>query len=94
MSDITTHDEAVAALEAAEGFARNTYGAHHVGRLRQLSAALATARMALEHLADEEPREVDLANRIIRRETVHGPHEATSPVGRSYEETLRIAGVR
>lgn len=94
MAEVTTHDEAVAALNAVQIWTEQTYGSHHSGRLAQLGAALSTAHMAIEHLVDEEAREVDLARRIVAREKVHGQDEAHSPVGRSYDETLRIAGVR
>jgi len=93
MSQVTTHEEALAALGAVKGFAEEAYGAHHAGRLGQLDTALSTARMAIEHLADEDARELDLARRIVRRDRVHGDNEVVSPVGRSYDETLRIAGV-
>jgi hypothetical protein len=93
MAEITTADEALAALAEVASFANTTFGAHHEGRLGQLSTAVATARMAIEHLVDEDARELDLAKRIVRRDKVHGQDEAISPVGRSYEETLRIAGV-
>lgn len=93
MAEITTADEALAALAEVASFANTTFGAHHEGRLGQLSAAAATARMAVEHLVDEDAREVDLAKRIVRREKVHGDNEVASPVGRPHAETLRIAGV-
>lgn len=93
MSEITSHDDALAALDAVQAFAQETYGVHHAGRLAQLGTALSTARMAVEHLVDEDVRELDLAKRIVRRDKVHGNDEAISPVGRSYDETLRIAGV-
>lgn len=93
MSEITSHEEALAALEAVKAFAEETYGAHHAGRLGQLGTALSTARMAVEHLADEDARELDLARRMVRRDKVNGDNEVVSPVGRSYDDTLRIAGV-
>jgi hypothetical protein len=93
MAEITTADEALEALAEVVSFANTTFGAHHEGRLGQLRTAVATARMAVEHLVDEEVREVDLAQRIVRRDKVHGQDEAASPVGRPYVETLRIAGV-
>lgn len=66
----------------------------HSARLDALDSALAAATMHVEHLFDEEVREVELAGRISRREKVHGldpSHEVISPVGRSIEHTLDIA---
>lgn len=85
-------DEALAALADVRASMAGHFGAHHEARLGQLGGALDTAVMAIEHLVDEEVREVDLANRIIAREKVHGEHEVADPLGRPYEDTLRIAG--
>lgn len=85
-------DEALAALADVRASMTAHFGAHHEVRLGQLAAALDTAAMAVEHLVDEETREVDLATRIVNRDTVHGHHEATSPVNRPFQDTLRIAG--
>jgi hypothetical protein len=86
-------DEALAALADVRASMTAHFGAHHEARLGQLAAALDTAVMAVEHLVDEEAREVDLANRIIARDTVHGQHEVVSPVSRAHADTLRIAGM-
>lgn len=83
-------EEALATLASVRSSMTAHFGAHHEVRLGQLVAALDTAVMAVEHLVDEEAREVDLANRIVARDTVHGQHEASSPVGRAHAETLHI----
>lgn len=85
-----TREEMQAALEGVKAAAHEQYGAHHTARLGQLDQALATASMAVGHLADEEEREVELAGRIISRAKVHGNDEVVSPVGRPHAETLRI----
>jgi membrane-bound lytic murein transglycosylase MltF len=87
----TSPDEALAKLADVRASVTGHFGAHHEVRLGQFTAAIDTAVMAVEHLIDEEAREVDLANRIVARDTVHGQHEATSPVGRTHSDTLRIA---
>jgi hypothetical protein len=88
-------NDAIAALTAVAASMRAQFGEHHAGRLGQLDQAVATAVMAVQHLVDEEAREVDLANRIIAREKVHGSdasNEVSSPISRDYADTLRIAG--
>lgn len=87
----TSPDEALAKLADVRASVVGHFGAHHEARLAQFTAALDTAVMAVEHLVDEEAREVDLANRIVARDTVHGQHETSSPVNRAHAETLRIA---
>jgi hypothetical protein len=92
MTTTFTPDEALAVLADVRASMTGHFGAHHEARLGQLVGALDTAVMAIEHLVDEEMREADLAARIVARTAVHGQHEATSPVNRPFEDTLRIAG--
>ena len=87
-----THEEILSAIEDIKAEVHGMYGAHHAARLAQLDGALDTAAMAVQHLLDEEEREVDLAQRILNRATVHGNDEAKSPTERSMDEIRRIAG--
>jgi hypothetical protein len=86
-------DEAQAALESVRAAIHDKfedeYGTHQ-GRLAAFDAALATAAMHVDHLHDEEDREIELAKRIVSRAQVHGG-EVISPLGRRYEHSLAIA---
>jgi hypothetical protein len=58
---------ALAALEQVREWVHTDFGPpgpDHSGRLAQLDSALATARMAVEHLFDEDLRERDLHRRM------------------------------
>lgn len=90
-----TRDDALAKLDEVRAAMHEQFGDEHgthEARLAALDSALASAAMHVEHLHDEEAREIDLAQRIVARETVHGGHEVTSPVGRNHKHTLAIAG--
>lgn len=85
-------DDALAALGAVKAAMHEQYPDHEA-RLGQLDAALDTASMAVQHLADEEAREVELARRLVRREKVHGDNEVVDPHGRPFENVLQRAGM-
>ena len=66
-------------------------GGTHAARLAQLDVALTNAEVIVGHVFDEEERELDLARRIVGRETVHQGHEVRSPVGRPHEHYATVA---
>jgi hypothetical protein len=84
MTNTLSPDEALAALADVRASMTAHFGAHHEARLGQLGAALDTAVMADRAPRRRGAREVDLANRIIARDTVHGQHEVVSPVSRAH----------
>ena len=93
-----TREEALAMLETVrkamhEQFEDGTekHGHTHAPRLHAIDGALDNAAMHIQHLHDEEAREVDLAQRILRRETVHEKDEVRDHSGRSLDHTRTIA---
>lgn len=66
------------------------FGPHHESRLAQFDSAMATALMAVEHLADEQVRELELAKRRLDRATVHGSDEVMSPLGHGLEHARAV----